>query len=140
MDGNLVIPHERRQDNVAVRHFVPTATNRCHCESRCNIGSWQSNIMMERQYYVYIMTNKHNTVLYTGVTNDLKRRVYEHDEKMGSEFTRKYNLNKLVYYEIFNDVRYAITREKQIKAGSRVKKIKLITALNPDWDNLYNKL
>lgn len=74
---------------------------------------------MNKQYYIYIMTNKNNTVIYTGVTNNLKRRVYEHKEKLASGFTEKYNINKLVYYEIFNNVNNAIAREKQIKGGSR---------------------
>jgi len=77
---------------------------------------------MSRQYYVYIMTNKYNTILYTGITNDLKRRVYEHKEKLIRGFTKKYNVIKLVYYEVFEDPENAILREKQIKAGSRKKK------------------
>ncbi|MEM9926148.1 MAG: GIY-YIG nuclease family protein [Rivularia sp. (in: cyanobacteria)] len=75
---------------------------------------------MSKQYYIYIITNQHNTVLYTGVTNDLIRRIYEHKEKIIAGFTKKYNVNKLVYYEIFTDINSAITREKQIKAGSRL--------------------
>ncbi len=76
---------------------------------------------MIKRFYIYIMTNKVNTVLYTGFTNDLVRRVYEHKEKIIEGFTKKYNINKLVYYEIFSDARNAIIREKQIKAGSRKK-------------------
>jgi putative endonuclease len=87
---------------------------------------------MTKQYYVYIMTNKHNTVLYTGITNDLRRRIYEHKEGLGGAFTSRYNVNKLVYYEIANDARAAIAREKQIKAGSRQKKLDLIDGLNPE--------
>ncbi len=78
---------------------------------------------MNKQYYVYIMNNKSNNVLYTGMTNNLIRRVYEHKEKMIDGFTKKYNCTKLVYYEIFNDPYNAIAREKQIKAGSRNKKL-----------------
>ncbi|MEW6328429.1 MAG: GIY-YIG nuclease family protein [Thermodesulfobacteriota bacterium] len=77
-------------------------------------------------HYVYILTNKRNTVLYTGMTNDLKRRVFEHKEKLVDGFTKKYNVTKLVYYEVFDDPENAILREKQIKAGSRQKKIDLI--------------
>ena len=95
---------------------------------------------MDRQYYVYIMTNKHNNVLYTGITNDLKRRVYEHKEKLINGFTKKYNITKLVYYEVFEDPENAILREKQIKAGSRQKKIDLINSANREWLNLYEKL
>jgi putative endonuclease len=86
------------------------------------------------------MTNKNNTVLYTGMTNDLIRRVYEHKNNMGSKFTSKYNISKLVYYEIFNDPENAILREKKIKGGSRKKKIDLIDSINESWDDLYNHL
>ena len=86
------------------------------------------------------MTNKNNTVLYTGVTNDLRRRVYEHINGLGSSLTKKYNVKKLVYYEIFGDPENAILREKQIKAGSRQKKIDLINTINADWDDLYARL
>jgi putative endonuclease len=86
------------------------------------------------------MSNKNNKVLYTGVTNDLKRRVYEHKEKLIGGFTKKYNINKLVYYEIFADPDNAILREKQIKGGSREKKIGLINSANLDWKDLYDNL
>ena len=86
------------------------------------------------------MTNKRNTVLYTGVTNDLRRRVYEHREKLVDEFTEKYNVTKLVYYEIFQDPENAIMREKQIKAGSRQKKIDLINQMNKEWRDLYEQM
>ena len=95
---------------------------------------------MNKQCYVYIMTNKNNSVIYTGMTNNLIRRVYEHKEKMIDGFTKKYNCTKLVYYEIFNDPYNAIAREKQIKAGSRKKKIDLINAVNPEWKDLYDDL
>ena len=95
---------------------------------------------MDNQYYVYMMTNKHNTVLYTGVTNDLMRRVYEHKEGLGGVFTSKYNLTRLVYYEITEDVRAAIEREKQIKGGSRIKKEELVDSVNPEWRDLYDEL
>jgi len=95
---------------------------------------------MDRQYFVYIMTNKHNNVLYTGITNDLKRRVYEHKEKLVGGFTKKYNITKLIYYEVFDDPENAILREKQIKAGSRQKKIDLVNSINRKWLNLYEEL
>ena len=95
---------------------------------------------MEKQYYVYIMTNKFNTVLYTGITNDLKRRTYEHKEKVVEGFTKKYNITKLIYFEIFNEVKSAILREKQIKGGSRAKKIALVSHMNPEWRDLYDDL
>ena len=77
---------------------------------------------MNSQYYIYIMTNKRNTVVYTGITNDLRRRVYEHREKLVDGFTKKYNITKLVYYEVFEDVENAILREKQIKGGGEAEK------------------
>jgi putative endonuclease len=95
---------------------------------------------MSQQYYIYIITNYYNTVLYTGVTNDLIRRIYEHKEKIIAGFTKKYNVNKLVYYEIFTDINSAIAREKQIKAGSRQKKIDLVDSMNPQWCDLYDGL
>ena len=95
---------------------------------------------MSDQYYVYIMTNKHNTVLYTGMTGDLKRRAYEHRTGRGSGFTSRYNAGKLVYYEVAGDVNAAIAREKQIKAGSRQNKIDLVEGMNPGWVDLYEEL
>jgi len=86
------------------------------------------------------MTNKRNTVLYTGVTNDLKRRIYEHKVKLVNGFTKKYNINKLVYYEVFEDIENAILREKQIKNGSRQKKIDLINTMNKEWRDIYEEL
>ncbi|MCL4476763.1 MAG: GIY-YIG nuclease family protein [Nitrospirae bacterium] len=86
------------------------------------------------------MTNKNNTVLYTGITNDLRRRVYEHREKLVEGFTKKYNVTKLIYFEIFRDVESAILREKQIKGGSRSRKIELINDLNKGWRDLYGVL
>jgi putative endonuclease len=95
---------------------------------------------MPKQYYVYIMTNKNNTVLYTGITNDLKKRVYQHQGKMTDGFTKKYNVSKLVYYQVAQNAFAAISREKQIKGGSRAKKIEMINSLNPDWNNLADTL
>jgi putative endonuclease len=89
-------------------------------------------------YYVYILTNKNNTVLYTGVTNDLARRCYEHKNKLVKGFTEKYNVDKLVYYETINFIDLAIHREKQIKGYSRIKKEALIAKLNPEWQELYD--
>lgn len=96
--------------------------------------------MQTKQYYVYIATNRINNVLYTGVTNNLIRRIYEHKEKLLPGFTEKYNINKLVYFEVFNNSLDAITREKQIKAGSRIKKINLIKVANSDFEDLYSKI
>jgi len=86
------------------------------------------------------MTNKSHSVLYTGVTSDLKKRVYQHQEKLTDGFTHKYNVSKLVYYQIAQNAFAAIPREKQIKGGSRAKKIALINNLNPNWKDLYDTL
>jgi putative endonuclease len=86
--------------------------------------------------YVYIVTNKKNGALYTGVTNNLERRIYEHKSKLIHGFTSKYNLTRLVYYEEVNDIRMAIQREKQIKGWLRKRKIALIESMNPEWNDL----
>ena len=85
------------------------------------------------------MTNAHNTVLYTGVTNNLQRRVLEHRVGEGGAFTKKYNISKLVYFECGDDINTAIFREKQIKAGSRQKKIELVDSINPEWNDLFEE-
>ncbi|MDP3013670.1 MAG: GIY-YIG nuclease family protein [Candidatus Subteraquimicrobiales bacterium] len=95
---------------------------------------------MNKVGYVYLMTNRMNTVVYTGVTSDLQKRIYEHKEKLVGGFTEKYNVNKLVYYEVFDDITNAILREKQIKAGSRRKKVELINGINSEWKDLYETL
>ena len=89
-------------------------------------------------YYIYILTNKNNTVLYTGVTNDLVRRCYEHKNKLVKGFTEKYNVDKLVYYEVFDYIDFAIKREKQIKGYSREKKDMLIDKVNINRNELYD--
>ena len=95
----------------------------------------------EKQYYVYISTNKTNRVLYAGVTNNLLNRDYEHKQKINKgSFTAKYNVNKLVYYEVFTDIRDAIAREKQIKNLVRRKKIILINSINPKWEDLTKSM
>ena len=91
---------------------------------------------VSKQYCVYILTNERHTVLYTGVTADLKRRVYQHREKLLPGFTHRYNVCKLVHFECTEDVSAAIAREKQIKAGSRRKKIEPINRCNPKWQDL----
>ena len=86
------------------------------------------------------MFNSRNGTLYTGVTNNLIRRIYEHKNKLVAGFTKKYNIDKLGYYEIYTDIIDAIKREKQIKGGSRKAKLKLIETMNPNWEDLYNQL
>ena len=96
--------------------------------------------MKEKQYYIYISTNKRHTVVYVGVTNDLFRREDQHKNKINrNSFTAKYNVDIVVYYETYNDIKTAITREKQIKAGSRKKKIELIEKINPEWKDLIKE-
>jgi len=95
---------------------------------------------MTKQSYIYIMTNKTNTVLYTGVTSDLVKRAYQHKNKQVSGFTAKYNINKLVYFEVFSDITEAIRREKQIKGGSRHDKVNLIIKNNPNFKDLFDEI
>ena len=94
---------------------------------------------VKKNYWVYILTNRWNTVLYIGVTNNITRRVMQHKSGKGGLFTRKYNLGKLVYIEMTDDILSAIRREKQLKAGSREKKNALITSVNPEWRDLSDE-
>ena len=92
--------------------------------------------MLNKNYYIYLLTNWNNTVMYIGVINDLVRRLYEHKNKLCDGFTKKYNLNKLVYFELFFDINEAIKREKEIKKWRRDKKNKLVESINPEWRDL----
>ena len=96
--------------------------------------------MFMKQYYTYILTNRLNTVLYTGITEDIVKRVYQHKNKLVEGFTKKYNVNKLVYFEIFNDPLNAIKREKAIKNLLRKKKIELIKIKNAGFNDLYSEI
>ena len=92
-------------------------------------------------YYVYILTNTHKNVIYTGVTNDLLKRVYEHKNHLDKgSFTAKYNVERLVYFEVISDVTAAIEREKQIKGWNRKRKEKLVESKNPNWEDIYEKI
>jgi len=93
--------------------------------------------MSNKHYYIYMMTNYKETTLYTGVTNSLERRIWEHKNKATKGFTEKYNVNKLVYFEEYTDIEQAILREKQIKKWSRKRKNDLVNKLNKDWLDLY---
>ena len=95
---------------------------------------------MNKVYFVYVITNKQHSVLYTGVTNNLIKRVYGHKNKVVKGFSEKYNVNKLVYYEVFESIETAITREKQIKAGRRKRKLELINKFNKEWNDLYDEI
>jgi putative endonuclease len=90
--------------------------------------------------YVYLLTNKTKTVIYTGVTSNLIKRIYEHKNDFISGFTSKYKVKNLVYYQVFDDIINAIEREKQIKSWKRKKKEQLINSMNPDWHDLYDEL
>ncbi len=92
------------------------------------------------QYYVYILANRPRGTLYVGVTSSLLRRIYQHKEKMVEGFSAKYDLSKLVYFEKFENIRNAVTREKQMKKWNRIWKIELIETSNPDWKDLYDSL
>lgn len=95
---------------------------------------------MKKTGYVYILTNKAKTVLYTGVTSDLVGRIWQHKNKVYKGFTSKYNVDIIVYYEMIDLIIDAIAREKQIKGGSRAKKVALINSINPDWVDLYPEI
>ena len=96
--------------------------------------------METRNYFVYILCSKSHGTLYTGVTNDIVRRVYEHKNKIADGFTKRYNVTCLAYYEIHQSIKSAIVREKQIKHWPRSFRINLITSMNPDWKDLYDEL
>jgi len=95
---------------------------------------------MNKQGYVYILTNWNKTVLYTGVTSDLVKRIWEHKEKLADGFSSRYNCKFLIYYEIFDDISEAIKREKQIKGWTRKRKEELINSMNPGWFDLYKEI
>ncbi len=95
---------------------------------------------MSHHYYVYLLSSKKNGTLYVGVTNDLMRRVGEHKLGLIEGFTNKYKINKLVYFETYNDINEAILREKRIKKWNRNWKIKIIEEMNPEWNDLYEDL
>ena len=95
---------------------------------------------MEKNFYVYILSNKRNGTLYIGVTSNLIKRVWEHKNKLVEGFTEKYGVDKLVYYEQFQDAEYAIRREKRLKKYNRTWKIDLIEKVNPNWKDLYEDL
>ncbi len=97
-------------------------------------------MVMRPQYFIYILASKKNGTLYIGITNNLIKRVYEHKNNLIKGFTQKYNIHQLVYYEVFNDVYEAITREKRLKKWKRQWKIELIRKFNPEWKDLYEKI
>jgi len=137
--GEAIPPLSIRLENYAKTSSVVIATRP---RRGSNLPVKSKSMYHKKQYYVYIMTNKYNSVLYTGVTNSLTRRIYEHKDRDGfsNSFTKKYNINKLVYYEVFDSIEYAIMREKQLKGDSRNDKMNLVLKNNSDWDDLYNEV
>ena len=106
-------------------------------------GDWVTVLkypMQEKIYAVYILASKYNTTLYIGVTSELKQRVYQHKAKLVEGFTKRYKVDKLVYYETCGDVNSAITREKQLKSWSRQRKNQLVEGVNPEWRELYDEI
>lgn len=95
---------------------------------------------MSKQYFIYILTNKSHVSLYTGITSDLQKRIYQHKNKLIDGYTKQYNCSKLVYYEVYEDPENAISREKQLKKWRRDKKDYLINIMNPNWNDLYDGL
>ena len=95
---------------------------------------------MDKKGYVYILFSKRNGTLYVGVTSNLIKRIWEHKNKVAEGFTQKYNVDKLGYYEVFDDIENAIIREKQIKSWKRIKKLALIESVNPEWNDLYDTI
>ncbi|HKK21966.1 MAG TPA: GIY-YIG nuclease family protein [candidate division Zixibacteria bacterium] len=126
--------------------LLPQHFNRCHCEEQeaerqrreGDVAIWSSS--MNKQGFVYILANRSNRVLYTGVSSDLVKRVHQHKHGTGSAFTAKYKVKKLVYYEVLDDMYNAISREKQIKNMSRKKKDELISGFNPSWRDLSDEI
>ena len=131
---------ELRWDSLSAMTVSNTNLKILHCVIANEVQQSYHLIMVHKQFYVYIATNYTNTVLYIGITNNLIRRIYEHKNKLVSSFTSKYNILKLVYYEIYNDPETTIRREKQLKAGSRTKKLKLIKSQNPQFKDLYEEI
>jgi len=126
----------RRRDAVADRLRRPRACSNTGCTKQLSHWNTRTINMREREYSVYILTNKRNTVLYTGVTGNLEQRIGQHKEGLTQGFSSRYKANKLVYIERFDYVHDAIAREKQIKAGSRKRKVELIKSINPTWSDL----
>ena len=110
----------------------------CHFKRRekSHARMWVRQLINNHKYYVYILANKSNSVLYVGMTNNLERRLFEHKNKLVDGFTKSYNVNKLVYFEESNQVDVVLNREKEIKKWRREKKNKLVETMNPKWDDL----
>ena len=127
-------PSASPQDDARIRHSDPEHGRGGRIPSR------QSKLMISKQAFIYILTNKHNTVFYVGVTTNIIKRIWEHKNNIVKGFTKKYNTHKLVYYEIFDSIEQAITREKYIKGKKREYKIRLIEKNNLNYKDLYKSL
>jgi putative endonuclease len=125
---------------VTKRVVIPVKTEIQNSKISYNIQPKKADDMKTKQSYIYITTNKPNGTLYIGVTSDLIKRIYEHKNHLAEGFTSKYDLNKLVYYEIFDDIENAILREKQMKKWNRDWKLRLISEFNPTWKDLYDEI
>lgn len=112
----------------------------CYSHARAGGHPRTNYIFMSEEFYIYIITNRPNGILYVGVTNNLRRRIYEHKLKLYDGFSKKYNLERLVYYEVYPDPEAAIQAEKRMKKWNRSWKVKRILANNPNWDDLYQDL
>jgi putative endonuclease len=134
-NSQVVIARSESPSDAAIC-FHPSTLINCHCEERVPERRGNLGLTMNKTFYVYILTNRTHRVLYTGVTNNLARRVEQHRQGVAGSFTAKYKVTKLVHAEVFGDIRDAIAREKQIKAGSRQDKINLINEENPEWEDL----
>jgi putative endonuclease len=133
-----LLPSHNPPISTHITHYLLLSNAHDHRILTPTIGRYK--YAMDRHYYLYILANARHTVLYTGVTGDLLRRVWEHKTKSIKGFTAKYNVDQLVYYEILTSPTEAIAREKQIKSGSRWRKVALIIKANPGWEDLYLRL
>ena len=135
----VVIPNEVRDldfRNSSLNVYLRAFQVQLNTVKSRSLNTTRNPVVKEDVYYVYLLTNWNHRVMYVGFTNDLKRRVYEHQKKLVKGFTEKYNVNKLVYFEQTSDVTAAITREKEIKKWRRGKKNKLVFGINPSWNDL----
>jgi len=134
-------PRALPQDGYAILQGASAAKQSpATCTGTSDVLLHIKDYVMDIQPAVYLLTNKPNGTLYTGVTSDLRKRIWQHKQKVTKGFCARYNLTRLIYFEIFEDMYQTISREKQLKAGSRKSKIKLIESTNPDWRDLYTDI
>ena len=138
--SSLIHQNTRIRRVRSFRHCEEGAARRGNLWGVAQCSKWRKGLRMFKQPAVYIMANKKNGTLYTGVTSDLIKRVYEHKQGITKGFAHKYNCKKLMYYALFETMELAILEEKRIKAGSRKKKIDMIESLNSEWKDLYDEI